>query len=310
MNKVDLVDKRVYAIDYPKTNIVINTVSDYLNKKNTKFDVLTILENLLKQCRDDTINIAINLSPSFEISNIIWDILSTIISYKNNILLIPIITVLGAQEDLKFKLNFDNDQMKHLLNDNNIFSSNIDVIGNLCHNLNSLKFSELYHLDDNLVTQNFEEYSLIKKGQDIKLNYIIIKIDNLQDNINYDLNKYIKIKTKIATLLNGVQNKNLVTYTIPFEPISVLNAFKMGAVYYNDVRLHVEISDVVKKIRQNGSEPFITVENDEDLIKLSINSNVISTTIDWKLSLIDDFSLILDKINDLLIDLQVEYAIK
>jgi hypothetical protein len=309
MSKINLVDKRTYSNDYPKTNIVINSSIDCLNQKISQSDFSIILENLLKQQKDDIINIAINLAPSFKVAKLIWDVLSNIISYNNNMLFIPIISILGSKQDNKFKLNFDNIKLKNMLLDNGIIIDNIDIIEKLCYNLNSLKFSQLYNLNSDCLTESQDDLIEIKQGQAILLNYIIIKLNNLK-HTNYDLNKYTSIKNKISTLLNEEQDKSLVTYTIPFEPISTLNAFNIGKMYYNDIRLHIELSDLIKKTRQSGKEPIITIENDEKSIKLLINSDNESSIINWELSLIDDFELIINKINSLLIDLQVEYATK
>lgn len=310
MSEINLIDKRVYAIDYPKTNVVINSALDCLYQKSSKINVMNILENLLRQGKDDTINIAINLAPNVEVAMLIWDLLSNVISNNNNIMLIPVISILGTKEDNTFRLSFNNQQLKNILLENNIFSENIEVISNLNNSLSNLKFSQLYNLHDNWFEQNVEEVIFIKNGQAILLNYIVIKVDNLKDNNTYNLHNYNTIKNKISIILNQIQDKSLVTYTIPFEVTSILKAFNIGMMYYNDIRLHIELSNIIKKNRQNRLEPTIIVENNDKLIKLSINSNNTSTIIDWELSLIDDFSLISNKINSLLMDLQVEYAVK
>jgi hypothetical protein len=307
-----LIDKRIYAVDYPKTNIVINSANDYINQKITFNDFSQLLENLLKQNKDDVINIAINLAPSATISRVIWDTLNQIITKNNIIMLIPIISVIGAKQDSIFNLKLGSNNIDEILNTQSIITNNaiVNSIDYLLSNVYHMKLSQLYNFN-NYITKLPQDLELvINKGQTILLHYIAIKANRSYSDDLINLNEYNKIKNKIAQILNQNQNQDLITYSIPFEPLTILDAINMGNIYYQDIKLHVEISDIIKSIRQTNFEPQIILTMDNNIIKIIITNNKQTNTLQWELSPSDDFEFIVSRIEDLLMDLQINYAIQ
>jgi hypothetical protein len=173
-----------------------------------------------------------------------------------------------------------------------------------------MKLSQLYNFN-NYITKLPQDLELvINKGQTILLHYIAIKANRSYSDDLINLNEYNKIKNKIAQILNQNQNQDLITYSIPFEPLTILDAINMGNIYYQDIKLHVEISDIIKSIRQTNFEPQIILTMDNNIIKIIITNNKQTNTLQWELSPSDDFEFIVSRIEDLLMDLQINYAIQ
>ena len=112
---IDIQDKRNYAINYPTTNIVINQALAVSSNALSNDELAQTIRNLCANNNDALINVALNLAPSYSVSEIIWQTLHRAINSNNDhtltgacLFAIPIILVAGSKNPQILNSSLDN----------------------------------------------------------------------------------------------------------------------------------------------------------------------------------------------------------
>ena len=132
MTQLPFTDRRQYAVDYPKTNIVINQALQVASGEIPQLTLENSIRTLLKDNNDTLINVALNLSPSSHICQIIWQALNNAININFDIhctaciFSIPIVIVAGSKKRAKLPREVNINGINNFFSQNNIINSNIN----------------------------------------------------------------------------------------------------------------------------------------------------------------------------------------
>ena len=125
-------DPRKYSKFYPESNIIISQALMVQNNKASVSMLVDTLRNLLRDQNDALINIALNLAPSVEVSQIIWTALSAAVNDASSIneldgaciFAIPIVLVAGNKnnnkQSAKLPKKLDTEVLNQFFSKNNL----------------------------------------------------------------------------------------------------------------------------------------------------------------------------------------------
>jgi hypothetical protein len=187
-------DPRQYTHEYPGSNILIKQALAVLNNQSGFNELMILIDAVLKNENDALINVALNLSPSFTVSNIIWKALNATINsvpetldaaqlksrqgrqqiigsrqdflplalnnpvITANVFAIPLVLVAGSKVKTKLAGNLNVNKLNDYFIQNKIFidETNCFISGKLVDQLSlaKIKPSQLYYWSRNLKNAN------------------------------------------------------------------------------------------------------------------------------------------------------------
>lgn len=304
-------DPREYSRNYPKTNPLIRLALVNTNQE----EIVNKISQLLEKEEDAIINIALNLAPNFNVTNIIFNCLIKAIE-KEYVLnskfffTIPILLVVGSKRISNIKNNLNIIKIKEFFEKNNIINNSFDLSNLVFPEVfSNIKPSFLYSLSkiknplSKLIPENPINSTRINK-ESVLLRFIVGMHEGSINNEIY--NKY-KIEF-MKLIVDDLKSPDIVLYPIPCNFTSLLEAGSYGNTMRKDIAMQVSISNIVNKLRKSKLTPRAVISTIPNAITIKINSLEISDfkeEIIWDLNKMDDFKKILELIIKLLQDMQI-----
>ena len=327
MKKTNIVDPRVYATVYPDTNMVLNLAQQVVENQ-LDFDelVLCIVKHLTDE-NDALINVALNLSPSCEVSQIIWQALNTAINQPldmetyANIFAIPVILVVGSNHKTQLPGTINVDKLNQLFIENNIFikPNNGFIAGKLIDpaTIGAVNPSQMFYWVRNLQQAKLW-LPLVTSGSPINtlnegvfLRFLCgVTIDSAKQS-NFSNSAYGANSMKLMQFIGEeLKTEGVTLFPIPFSPVPLSEAFSVGDSYRKEVAFQVSLSNIIRKLREKSLTPIATISHHDEALKLfvtSIEPSEHQETSLWHLQRFDSFVKIHSTIIDILTDMQIEY---
>jgi hypothetical protein len=320
-------DPRQYTVVYPDSNIVINQAIQVLENKLELLEFESTLASILQRENDALINVALNLAPSVEVSQLIWQALNQAINNYNmpkpaNVFAIPLVLVAGAKAKTKLKAQVDVTKLNQLCTETQIFAANFDcfISGKLVdpQNLSQIKPSQLYYWARNLnnaklwLPTDMPGTAVEVVNEGVFLRFLIgVTIDTA--NISgLNTEAFTKQSMAIMQFIHAeLKTDGITLFAIPFAPVPLSQAFITGNDYRKEIAIQVAVSNVVRKIREQRLTPVAVISSDGEALKLTIKSKEpaeLTETSLWHLNRFDDFATIVAKLTSLLDDIQIEWS--
>ncbi len=324
-------DPRQYTIDYPQSNTIIQKAIQVLSGNISHQELEQIITDGLKRNNDALINVAINLSPNYEICKTIWQALNNSINPNGidglaNIFAVPVILVAGSKTQTQLAKELNVEKLNHFFTTTKIFKDGFDcfISGKLLEPqlIAKLKPSQLYYWSYNLQKSKLwlpiemipNNIQVLNEG--VFLRFLVGVTVKTEGDIGLDLNAFKSNSMQLMQqILNELKVDGVTLFPIPIEPVALSEAFIIGNQYRQEIAIQVAFSNIVRKIRQKGQTPFAILGTQNEAIKIKIMSKESADFIEeslWHLNKFDDFTEQVNKITNLLkdIDLKWEYEPK
>jgi len=315
-------DPRKYTKEYPDSNIIIKQALNVIDGKEEQVELIKLLIDILKNENDALINVALNLSPNQQVASLIWDSVNLAVNSHGedlnaHIFAIPLILVAGSKTRQTINGQLDVNKINEFFFEKNIFSKDSDsfISGKLIEPQVLAKFkpSQYYYWVRNLknaklwLPVNIDGSPIEMINEGVFLRFLIgISIDNSLNQEAYR-NSSIEFMKLIGEEL---KNPQITLFPIPFAPVKLSEAFAIGDNYRKEIAIQVAVSNIIRKIREQGLVPHAYISTEGEAIKLVVASNDnqdLSETSLWQLNRFDEISPIISTLVDLLTDMQVEY---
>lgn len=321
-----ILDPRKYTKVYPDTNIVINQALAVLAGRLAPQDLNATVANMLKQENDALINVALNLSPSLSVSQLIWQALNLAINNPDlpkfaNIFAIPIVLVLGSKTKTKLKSQLNVDKINQFFIEKQIFANgNVGFVSGKLLDPNAIaaiKPSQLYYWVRNLqqvklwlpIEMVANPIEIINEG--VFLRFLVGVTLNDDNNKNIDSHAFKNSSLELMRIIvDELKTDGVTLFPIPFAPVALSDAFVEGGNHRKEIAIQVALSNIVREIRKEQLTPVAVIDTEGEAIKLTVTaeeeSKLIETSL-WHLGKTDDFDLALNKITSLLTDIQIKW---
>ncbi len=324
-------DPRHFAIVYPDSNMIIKQALQVQEKKLEISDLVTTLANMLKYENDALINVALNLAPSLEVTQIVWSALNLAInSVQNeahaNIFAIPIVLVVGSKNKVKLKYQLSVEVLNDFMLEKQIFVPGGDgfVSAKLIdpQNIASLKPSQQYYWVRNLqkarlwlpIEITVSPIEVLSEG--VFLRFLIGVTMDEPGSYGLDTQAFSANAMELMRLIHAELKADGVTlFPIPFSPVPLSEAFTVGNRHRVEIAIQVAVSNVVRKIRERMLTPIALISTEGEAIKVVIKTEELniadadlSETSLWSLSHLDDFDKILATITALMNDAGIKWV--
>lgn len=331
MLKTKLNDPRKFTANYPQSNILINQALQVIAGQISEQDLITSLDKLLLKEQDALINVAINLSPSVEVSQLIWHCLDNVINqpfeieYQDtltHIFAIPLVLVAGSKTKAKLKAGLNVEKLNDFFIDKEIFTmpDNSFISGKLIdpQAVSNIKPSQLYRWVKILRNANgwlpldINGSAIEVHNEGVFLRFLIGVIINKVGESVAQINqaKFREYGVQLMQFcVEELKTEGVTLFPIPFQPVSLLNAFTFGDIQRKEVAIQVALSNIVRKIRESNLTPLAVLSTVAESINIHIKTKEMSTfeeTSVWHLTKIDDFDTILSQLVGLLDEMRVE----
>ena len=327
INKNNITDPRVYSTVYPDTNMVLNLAQQVIDNKLDMGELVQCIAKNLADENDTLINVALNLAPSCQVSQVIWLALNmaihqpTDVSVYANIFAIPIILVAGSNNKTTLPGIINVDKLNSLFIENQIFVDDTTgfIAGKLIDpaTIASINPSQIYYWVRNLqqaklwlpIITNGSPIDVLNEG--VFLRFLCgVTIDSISQS-NFANGAYGTNSMKLMQLIGEELKTDGVTlFPIPFSPVSLSEAFSVGDSYRKEVAFQVSLSNIIRKLREQSLTPIATISHHEESLKLHVKSvepSIHQEISVWNLQRFDEFDKIHTIITDILTDMQVEY---
>lgn len=318
-------DPREYTEAYPSSNMLIKLAIDVLDDKINSTELVKAIAKFLKNENDALINVALNLSPSFEVSNTIWNALSTAINdipseVSAHVFAIPLVLVAGSKAKASLKGNLNVNLLNTYFAQNQIFESSTDsfISGKLIDPLSlaKIKPSQLYYWSRNLhnanlwLPVNLEGTPIEVLNEGVFLRFLI-GLTITRNHLAINQEAYRNASVGLMKLISEELAHEAVTlFPIPFAPVSLSEAYPIGNSQRTEIAITVAMSNIVRTIREQKLTPVAILGSDGDALKISImgkeNLSISETSL-WHLTKFEDYKVHLTTLVNLLQDMQVEY---
>ncbi|MCC2624504.1 MAG: hypothetical protein K0R14_377 [Burkholderiales bacterium] len=312
-------DPRQYTSEYPKSNILIKLAFKILNEESNFADLKILIGNILKNENDALINVALNLSPSYHVSEIIWRALNAVINDSTettiNIFAIPVVLVAGSKVKTKLNGTLDVGRLNEFFRQNRVFGNDIDgfISGKLIDPLNLVKIkpSQIYYWARNIKNANLwlpielEGTGIPVLNEGVFLRFLIGLGSINQEAYRNSLMSLMKL------IGEELKNDAVTLFPIPFPPVNLSEGYPVGDSKRKEIAITVAISNIVRKIREQGQVPVAAISGENEAIKILVNSTTdpaLSETSLWHLTKFEDYEEDVKKLTNLLQDMQVEYS--
>lgn len=317
-------DPRNYTNEYPQSNMVINHAIDVLHQRSSLDELACSLNQILKNENDALINVALNLSPSFAVSSIIWRALNAAINdvgdVKAHIFAVPLVLVAGSKVKTKLNGSLNVDKLNEFFLQQKIFEDDTDsfISAKLIDPsaLARIRPSQLYYWSRNLMNAKLglpvplegAEVGVFNEG--VFLRFLVgLTIGSKHLGINQA--KYTHSSMLFMKLINEeLKNDSVTLFPIPFSPLNFSEAYPVGNNKRTEIAITVALSNIVRKIREQRLTPFASLSGENEAIKVHIfcNDEELSETSLWHLNKFEDYQEHVITLTNLLTQMQVEYS--
>jgi hypothetical protein len=319
-------DPRQYTEDYPKSNLLIKQAISVLNGEYDFSELVGLIANLLKNKNDLLINVALNLSPSFIISNTIWQALQVAINetpdiVSTQIFAIPLVLVAGSKTSTSLPSSLDVVLLNEHFKTHQVFfnAANSFISGKLIDpdTLAKIRPSQVYNWVRNLTDTKswlpipIEPVAVNVLEEGVFLRFLIgLTTTNNQLGINQE--SYRNSSMDLMKLISEeLKNPAVTLFPIPFLPVPLSEAYIVGNSKRQEIAITVAISNAVRKMRENNLIPVALLDSENEALKISIqnttNSSFNETSL-WHLTKFENYQDCITTITNLLNDMQVSYS--
>ena len=335
----DLADPRLYCNITPKNNLLIKNAV-LRDEDNLYKSIIRSLE--LGQ--DKLISIAINLAPSYEVVHTIENIITKIFldpSNKIRLFAIPVLVISSKKDGDSVNFQLSKLQINNLVNLISQDRYQVELLTTaLIDNISQIPISKLYHYQitgciDNIelnryLSSNGSQLFHNTENSNIAMKYLVGSICGKNDESDIFSNVFTKSGMDIMQILQSLSNGyNDIVY-IPCTITHLINAVNKSRFYFAESVFNIEISDSIKSVRMDNdgilSAKLSTSASNKgnDLIhnsfsyivlrlyKYSLNSVKVNNVpqlqkeLTWPLAALDDFSVIVRRISQLLTSMGVK----
>lgn len=330
-----ITDPREYSIAYPDSNIILSHARLVLEDKIAKSELEKTIAIALRDNNDALINVALNLAPSFALSELVWNRLEHTINNNSttSIFAIPLVLVLGSNKKSKINAAIDTEKLNAFFSDKNIFVTGVDtfISGKLIDPLfvGSLKPSQLYYWVRNLESAKLwlpVEVPLSNievKGEAVFLRFLIGVAtggERTEDGEQRTITNFVKPEEfrnhsmeLMQFIADELKHEDVTLFPIPFAPLTLSSSYVIGDEKRTEIAISVALSNIVKQIREVGLIPRATITTEVNAIKIIIecvgNDELKETSL-WHLRPFTDFRQTIRIITDLLEDMQIKWSYK
>jgi len=320
-------DPRQYTHEYPKSNVLIKQALRVLNEECDFNELTLLIANILKNENDALINVALNLSPSFAISNIIWKALNAAINdipeaLSAHIFAIPLVLVAGSKTKTQLNGSLDVNRLNEYFTQNQIFGNGVDcfISGKLIDPiaLAKIKPSQVYYWARNLKNANLwlpiplEGTPVPVLNEGVFLRFLIgLSIVSNIPGMGINQEAYRNSSIGLMKLIGEeLKNEAITLFPIPFPPVYLSEAYPIGDSKRKEIAITVAISNIVRKIYEQNLTPIATLDIENEALKISITCDdpTYHETSLWHLTKFEDYQEHLTVLTALLQDMQVEYS--
>lgn len=296
-----ILDSRQYTKNYPESNLLIKQAIELLNGfspksiqyKDNDLDkfllsgncsLVNTLSKLLKNENDSLINVALNLSPSYAVTHLIWRCLNVAINCTSDngdllthIFAIPLVLVLGSKSKIIVKDSLNSDLLNDFFEQNNLFdykNYKCYVSGKLIDStaIAKIKPSQLYYWVRNIKEPNLwlpydlsgSSIEMVNEGVFLRFLIGVATKDNdskISSNTSYaNSDNFTKNSIPLMKLINQeLQQKGVTLFTIPFSVTNLSDAFLVGDNYRKEIAIQVALSNAIRKIREKSLTPLVNI---------------------------------------------------
>ena len=329
-------DPRQYTTAYPESNIIISQALDIVAGKIDINELGATLARFLKNENDAIINVALNLAPSAAVSSIIWQALNQAINtdddVDNNqtlqstslsditaqIFAIPLVLVAGSKTKVKIGGQLDTDRLNQFFNTKQIFYRDVDsfISGKLVDpkTIAQIKPSQYYYWLRNLRNANLwlpisiDGTPIEVQNEGVFLRFLIGVTIGAKIAVNQEFFRQSSMEL-MQLIGEELKNEHVTLFPIPFAPVNLSEAFTIGDNYRKEIAIQVAISNIVRKIREQGLEPTAQISTDNEAIKLLVTNKQkpeLSETSLWHLNRFDNLNMVITTITNLLHDMNIQ----
>lgn len=314
-----ITDPRNYTLEYPKTNILLNQIKMYEEGFLTKDEIITHLQNMLKNANNLQINLALNLSDSYSMAHTLWQLIDQAINFpKLRLFAIPVVIVAGANDSTILHTAIDSLILKQFFQQYQI--TNIEKVTDSLIDgatLAQIPFSQIYDWQNNFVLQslfttvaNTTDTNTIRlSNEGVFLRFLLaVSADGIINFINYQ-NHTMDLMKLLLTQLKYDQST---IFPILGNIESLNQAYVAGSNLHKEISISVELSNQLRKIRHAGLIPSLDLFSEENSIMIALSTDKLSNfnkLWQWELKPYDNFVEIMRKLIELMGDLAVEIKI-
>jgi len=333
-------DPRAYTLDYPKSNIIISGALDIASGKLEINDLAATITKFLKNENDALINVALNLAPSATTSSIIWQALNQAINIdsdngdNNNqtapslntqefpaqIFAIPIVLVAGSKAKVKLNGQIDTEKLNSFFKAKQIFYDKVDsfISGKLIppKAIAQIKPSQYYYWLRNLRNANLwlpvkiDSTPIEVHNEGVFLRFLIGVTINARLALNQEAFRQAGMEL-MQLIGEELKHEQVTLFPIPFAPVNLSEAFTIGDNYRKEIAIQVAVSNITRKIREQGYEPIAHVTTGDEAIKILITCEQkpeLSETSLWHLNRFDSLDQIITTLTNLLHDMGIDLS--
>lgn len=325
--KLTINDPRQYSNVYPEGNILINQAQYDLDNHADNDLLKALLSDTLKDGNDQLLSVAYNLAPTRQIADYLWQSLQEVLNPEQcqlELFVYPLVLIVGSTTQVQLPAQIDQAQLQQLLQDKNILPRGDGgyISGKLydANGLSRIKPSRLSAWNKQLTlaewidfSENLSHPAVVNVGEGVHLRFLVgarIADSRLAPLENSNISA---VGMDLLKLLNNdLKTEDVTLFPLPFPPCRLSQAVARGEFHRQEIDISLNLSNLVKKLRQNGQAPFMKISSQKNNLQLEVwcpEATEAEEILLWRIQRSDDFALICEIVGSLLSDmhLQVEY---
>lgn len=326
--KLTINDPREYSSVYPESNILINQAQYDLENHADNNLFKALLSDTLKDGNDQLLSVAYNLAPTQQIADYLWQNLQEVLNPENRQLELfayPVVLIVGSNNQVQLPNEINQARLQQLLQDKNIlpYDDHGGYISGKLYDANGIgriKPSQLYVWNKQLelaewigFSENLSYPTVVNVGEGVHLRFLVgarMPDSGLAPLESGDISA---IGMELLKLLNsGLKTEDVTLFPLPFPACCLSQAVARGEFHRQEIDISLNLSNLVKKLRQNGQMPFMKISSQKNNLQLEVwcpETTEAEEILLWRIQRSDDFAMICEIIGSLLSDmqLQVEY---
>lgn len=324
--KLTINDPRQYSSVYPDSNILINQAQYDLSHQSDGLLMQALVSDALKDGNDQLLSVAYNLAPTQEIANYLWDNLQQVLNPADRqleLLAYPVVLIVGSNEQVQLASEINQTQLQKLFEDNRIFAAGAGYVSGKLYDslgLSRIKPSQLVDWNQSLSLPQWQELvaafshsTVVNIGEGVHLRFLLLA-RTVTDRANaVDASDISAVGMELLKLLNNdLKNEAATLFPLPFPACELSQALARGEFHRQEIDITLNLSNLVKKLRQNGLNPFMKISSQKNNLQLEVwcqGESEAREILLWRLQRSDNFEQICEILGNLFVDMQlsVEY---
>ena len=325
--KLTINDPRQYSNVYPESNILINQAQYDLDNHADNGLLKALLGDTLKDGNDQLLSVAYNLAPTQQIADYLWHSLQEVLNPEDcqlELFAYPLVLIVGSTTQVQLPNQINQAQLQQLLQEKNILPPGEGgyISGKLfdVNGLSRIKPSQLYAWNNQLtlaewiaICENLSHPAVVNVGEGVHLRFLVGARVPTADLHPLDSKEIATMGMDLLKLLNNdLKTDGVTLFPLPFPACRLSQAVARGEFHRQEIDVSLNLSNLVKKLRQNGQAPFMKISSQKNNLQLEVwcpEATEAEEILLWRIQRSDDFAMICEIVGSLLVDmhLQVEY---